>query len=594
MKAFCRGAVLLICLFFLSGMGGLCEMEDPVWDVTNPLTKYANGVRNPLKGLRADADLDTRFGSLVRWYIKWSDLEQNAADGVERIIAYSENNWGSAHLANCKIIPRVFLEWPDVGKYWPEDLEEGDYTSPAFQERLEAMVRKMGQAWDNDPRIAYIEMGLIGYWGEQHTPNPSEEVQQVLISAFHTYFKNKLVMVRYPKCALYDQGGFGMYWDEWGSDMQWSVWEQMNLVLTPPYKDRWKTQVYGGENTNNLYTYATDGGRFMTFGCPEPFDAETAFTRYSSEMIKYAHLIHANHMHTRLPASSSGLAWMNACIFQDTLGYAFSISEARFSHIDEKERKLALSFDVKNTGSSPFYYDWPVRVSLLEKDSLRPVWSDLMPGVSVMDWMPGEEWQEKEAVWAVPPRTYTVSGKWKVPAEIENGEYVLALSIVDPAGLKNAAVFLNTGYVGGGYTALGLIGVGAAPEQTLHLSSMIIPQRDYALRYDMNRALHADCTAPALTDGFSSTQYVSDGTPIVVDLARSRALSSVTLAFEGETAPFSISVSRDGEVWTEVDLSHVFWGRNGKVHLPLEARARYLRLSVDAGAVLSQVHIYGS
>lgn len=144
---------------------------------------------------------------------------------------------------------------------------------------------------------------MIGYWGEQHTPTPTDQVQRVLIHAFEANFHNKKIMVRNPQHLLFTDSEYGLYWDEWGSDMQWSEWDHIDLVMTEKYVDRWKTAVFGGENTNNLYTFDPTGGRFMTFGCPEPFDEITAFTKYSAEMTKYARLVHANHMHTRLPAA---------------------------------------------------------------------------------------------------------------------------------------------------------------------------------------------------------------------------------------------------------------------------------------------------
>ena len=582
---------LALCLTMI-GMtaGGLCEME--TWDVTNRLSRGLSGVRNPLKGWRADEDLTTRFGTLVRWMVPWNEIESTEADGVEKIIAYGEQHWSTASYRNCKIIPRVYLELPDVATYWPEDMETGDYSSDVFLARVKNLIRKMAAAWDNDPQIAYIEMGLVGWWGEQHTPTPTHEVQSTLLSMFNLYFKNKLVMVRNPQHELFTDSNYGLYWDEWGSDMQWSEWDHIDVVVTEPYKDRWKTAVFGGENTNNLYTYDPTGGRFMTFGCPEWFDEITAFTQYNAEMTKYARLTHTNHMHTRLPAENSGVAWMNACSFQDLLGYGFVLQEARFNHVDAGERALRVSFDVRNMSASPFYYDWPVRVSLLDQETRLPVWSQLVPGVSVKDWLPGDGWQVEEKAYAEPARTYTVEASFILPEEVTDGSYVLAVSIPDPAGLRNAAVFMNTGYIAGGYTALGLVGVGETPEQTLSMGSMNIPNaRDEALSYDRNLALGKACDATQLVDGLNVTSW--RGTEATIDLGSVRRLSSLTLCFNGVTTGFTVSVSRDGETWTDCD-GETFETRNTETHLSLNAaRAQWVRISFEEEASLSQVRVYG-
>ena len=80
---------------------------------------------------------------------------------------------------------------------------------------MKKLIKKLGEAWDNDPRVAYVEMGLIGEWGEHHDPDISTVfpphyqpnhvagrtwipgIEKVLGDAFTEAFKNKKVMVRY-------------------------------------------------------------------------------------------------------------------------------------------------------------------------------------------------------------------------------------------------------------------------------------------------------------------------------------------------------------------------------------------------------------
>ncbi len=102
---------------------------------------------------------------------------------------------------NVKVVPRPFIVWiepyeggvekntytdhPDDlnGWHWPSDIPRevrsdddntpstGGYFDPTFQERVKKFVAKLGEAWDNDPRVAYVEMGIVGEWGEHHDPN---------------------------------------------------------------------------------------------------------------------------------------------------------------------------------------------------------------------------------------------------------------------------------------------------------------------------------------------------------------------------------------------------------------------------------------
>lgn len=162
---------------------------------------YDKAFPNPLKGFRASSVKEEDYPTLTRLYIKWNEIENSENDGVEKIIEYCNKQWLDLPGRNIKVIPRVYLEWPYnsqntfnsrdtvtadwgdtkfVERFWPADLKRGDYTSDQFENRLLNLIAKLGKAWDNDPRVAYIEMGLIGWWGEQHTPFIDSRMQVMM------------------------------------------------------------------------------------------------------------------------------------------------------------------------------------------------------------------------------------------------------------------------------------------------------------------------------------------------------------------------------------------------------------------------------
>ena len=65
-------------------------------------------------------------------------------------------------------------------------------------------MAKLGEAWDNDPRIFAVQMGLIGYWGEHHNPAPTAAQRRLLVEAFQKAFKHKPVLVR-PKQQMWTE-----------------------------------------------------------------------------------------------------------------------------------------------------------------------------------------------------------------------------------------------------------------------------------------------------------------------------------------------------------------------------------------------------
>jgi hypothetical protein len=147
--------------------------------------EYKPAFRNPLAGMRptpAQAK-NHPFASLGRQYIEWNLLENNATDTVDKIRQATDQLFGDLPGFNIKAIPRVYLIWPNpLAKYWPADLTPDDYTSAAFRSRMDRLIARLGEAWNDDPRIAYIETGIIGYWGEQHDPglHPPESNRRFL------------------------------------------------------------------------------------------------------------------------------------------------------------------------------------------------------------------------------------------------------------------------------------------------------------------------------------------------------------------------------------------------------------------------------
>ena len=206
---------------FLSG--GLSHGSDAGLIVVYP-EEYPSALRNPLKGFRPDMGRNvfrSRFATLARHYIKWNDLEQNKTDDlVANIRAYSDGRWSRLRGTGVKVIPRVYLDWDreSGNEYWPSDIKSGDYSSPEFKQRLLRLIEALGQCWDSDPRVAWVQMGIIGFWGEHHNPHPDLEMQRLLGAAFEKAFQNKQVLVRHPN--EFEDFEFGVYWDSWAHQEQ--------------------------------------------------------------------------------------------------------------------------------------------------------------------------------------------------------------------------------------------------------------------------------------------------------------------------------------------------------------------------------------
>lgn len=562
------------------------------------------GVKNPLKGIRVtDSFSNTNYyTSVIQWYVKWNDLENSSTDGIEKIIKYTEEKWSQAPSKNAKIVPRVYLRWPgkQAPDYWPDDLKTGDYSSDEFSQRAVKLIEKFAQVWDNDPRIAYVNLALIGDWGEHHSPKPTLEIQKALADAYTKYFKNKLIMVRYPVdywFKNYDK--MGLSWDEWGSEMQWSVWDTDKIIAVTqePFKNRWKAAVFGGENTNNLYTFDANGGRFKTYGLDKGFTADTAFGEKLDSMIYYARMTHTNHLGTTY-GNILDINIKNAMdTFQNTLGYNFVIDKANYPISVKQGENFEVSFDIVNTGSSPMYYDWPVALSLLDSSTKKCIWTDVFDNVSVSDWMPGEEWDETTKTYRIPALKYNIKGVFNLPKDIKNGEYIIALTILDPAGMVPAARFAVKNYINGGFTPLGNIGVNIRPKSDKLNIKFSDPMFDTSLIYYnnisfMKKAVANGEEANELVSGKSDIVWTAKNAEkqtIIIDLNKPSEVMSTEIFFD-KKVNYQIFVSTDNSIYKQAGRN--IYCKNNTVRNIVNIKdIRYIKIEIEKTADLKPVSI---
>ncbi len=99
----------------------------------------------------------------------------------------------------------------------------------------------------------------------------------------------------------------------------------------------------------------------------------------------------------------------------------------------EKNKPFKVSFKVVNNGSSPFYYNWPVEISLLNKRTRKKVWSKTLDGVNISEWMPGDDWDKATSKYRIEPPVYQIEKEITLDTDLPEQEYVIALSVLDPA-----------------------------------------------------------------------------------------------------------------------------------------------------------------
>ena len=413
---------------------------------------YSRALRNPLMGFRKDLESPAKLAgyewvTLARHYIKWNEIENDESDGVDKIRAFCDAKWQGLDAVNVKVIPRVYLHWSqDDQKYWPADIATGDYESPKFKARLQRLIERLGEVWNNDARVAFIQMGLIGKWGEHHSPDVSPEMQKLMGDAFTRAFPNKKVAVRHG--WDFKDYTFGIYWDSWAHIQQTNHAEGI-LKLGK----RWQTQPIGGET-------AYDWGRFREQPGDNPNDtlSDPVHRKYLIDSIRQLHCSSlgwvANYDADNVAANAG------AEEVQRAFGYRFEITEAQFPTRLNAEQRFPIRVSLRNTGSSPLYADWPLQLSLLDETTRKPVWQSTFNRAKTSTWLPGDDWDAQAGRYRIAAQVYQLRGEFQIPRTLPRAKYFLALSILDPAGNVPAVQLATANYFRGGLHPLGRVGVG--------------------------------------------------------------------------------------------------------------------------------------
>jgi hypothetical protein len=470
--------------------------------------EYPGALSNPMKGFRAELK-DCRkhpYATLARHYIKWNELENDESDDITKIRDFCNTAWAGVEEHGIKVIPRVYLDWDKSpgNEYWPADLSTGDYSSEKFKQRLQRLIERLGACWDNDPRVAWVQMGLIGYWGEHHSPGPSDEMQILLGDAFTKAFKNKKFLVRHA--TEFSDYKTGIYWDSWAHIGQMKApdhgagIEQLNRLT-----GRWKTSPIEGETAYNWGNYMTQPG-----DSPNDTLADPQHLDFLLDTIRNLHC--------------SGLGWVSnydpenpraragAEKVQKAFGYRLVVKQFSCSKHAKPGGSLTLSFSVVNTGSAPFYEDWPLEFSLLNPETGQSAWSTTLERIRISHWLPGDDWDEENKLYRVPPETYTFTREIPLPGKLilPEGEYIAALAVLDPAGNQPALRFAvkNQNSLTNGRHPFGRIGVGVRVEGRHELNPSLFsePLKDRRLGYTLNTPVPAEQIAEK---GYSSAAVPS-------------------------------------------------------------------------------------
>jgi hypothetical protein len=395
--------------------------------VVRPRPK-AGPLDNPLKGWcpYTDAGKVRQPYSMVFQYISWRELEPSEND--YRFDAW-EKSWNVDAAQGKHIIFRVYVDYPSKPSGLPDWLrmagvketpytdygggKSPDYDDPRLIAGLERLIAALGKRYNHHPRIAFIQLGLLGFWGEWHTyPQTklyaSPETERRVIDAYRQAFTNKCLMARYARGYAGKQEWLGFHDDMFPQDTDnGQDWSFLAGLRREKRSENWRVSVVGGEMVPGEATrwlgkeYETtqsmlERSHFTWIGpyCPALENRrELQFSQRSEEVVR-------------------------------KMGYEFQINELAHSSPVKANQLARISLKGVNNGVAPFYYPWSVEWALLDGAG-KPVaiWKT---NWDIRKWQPGPFSEETQ-----------------IKVTVRPGKYKLGLGIRDPWQDRPAIRFAN-------------------------------------------------------------------------------------------------------------------------------------------------------
>lgn len=429
-------AILIIVILFLIGIGMFMSYYNK--KVIIHLSQGEKPVTNPLKGWAVWGENSSYKQDVTLAYvlINWSDLEkQKGVYDFETIeMDFNFENWKSE---NARFIIRFVCDYPgDIegnmnipqwlydeingeGQEYNNDYGIGfapNYSNPTFIEAHARVIQALAERYNDDPYVAFIQLGSIGHWGEWHVNYgqginklPTADILDQYVQPYMDYFSNKMLSIRRPM-VIANENHFGLHNDVFGDKEDTDSWldwiangytsDQTDEDL-PEMKDFWKKAVSGGEiSSYESLEYYLGQGFEETYK-----ELEECHTTYLGPKAPYE-LAKGNEYQENMDKMTS------------QMGYCFTINKVVVENLNKK-KDLEIKIKWENIGIAPIYQNWPICISITGIDGTK--YESEIIDSNMTEWVSG---------------TYAVKYKISNTKDLPKGDYKINVCILDPITLK--------------------------------------------------------------------------------------------------------------------------------------------------------------
>ena len=320
----------------------------------------------------------------------------------------------------------------------PHSFWRVDHEDPRYIRALTQMVSAVGQRYDGHPDLEFVDIGIVGFWGEgAGSTLLSEPTRRKLVDAYLEAFKEtRLVMLLTDKRTNsygVSQRNVGWRVDCLGDLGFWAGeqggWNHM--------KDHYPQAIYG-YGVRDSWRVAPVAleicGRFSTWSEREGYDA--ADVDYIIDQSLKWHVSSINGKSTAWPKQWKPQLerWLKS------MGYRFVLRKFTFPDLVSPGGKLAFTTWWENKGVAPIYRKYPLVIRLKGREHSEIFATD----VDITGWMPGDIIYDNALF---------------LPSGMPPGEYEIQVGLLDPVTHEPAVKLAIEGRTADGWYTMGRITV---------------------------------------------------------------------------------------------------------------------------------------
>jgi len=331
-----------------------------------------------------------------------------------------------------------------------------DWNHPYYLERAEKLVQALGEKYNNNPDIAWVEIGLYGQWGEwtikseiDYSKAPSGIVratdstkrklidihvasfpQTQLLSTAFSYSNMNALLYAFSKSTQYPVGwrvnclGQGDYFDQFINHP--TEWDKI--------KDRWKIAPAVGE-----FCYIKSGNSSTNFA-------------YALDQVTTYHISTVGNGNTDPFNTFSSAEQQNFLEIDKRAGYRYVINNITLPGIIHPGTQITISSQWNNVGSAPAYEPWEVQYVFVRENSSIPAWTVTSTNTKLITILPNAP--------------VNFSDSFLVPSQLPAGNYYLHVLVTDSRGFRSPMKLAINGLKTDGKYTIGMVVFSATPTPT--------------------------------------------------------------------------------------------------------------------------------